>query len=286
MKVAFHIGAIGTEENGIRSCLATNRDRLAGLGIELSPNRLNEAILNEALRALGGGVASAEMEEVVLEALVEGEATTRLVVSRSSLMGPPRRAFQPEGVFFGCGPKLKALANVLPSCECEFFLGIRNPATLLTELAQRISQAIEMPPAEELRWAPTLHEIVAELGGRRLVVWCNEDAPFVLPEAIRAIAGLPPEAELEGDNPVLERILTKTGLRRLAGRLERVAPGEVAERRRNLAGVLARHHQPEAITTRIELFGWDQATVDYITASYDEDVAEIAALPGVEFLAP
>ena len=143
-----------------------------------------------------------------------------------------------------------------------------------------------MPPAEELRWAPTLHEIVAELGGRRLVVWCNEDAPFVLPEAIRAIAGLPPDAELEGDNPVLERILTKTGLRRLAGRLERVGPGEVAERRRNLAEVLARHHQPDAISTRIDLFGWDQATVDYITASYDEDVAEIAALPGVEFLVP
>ena len=50
--------------------------------------------------------------------------------------------------------------------------------------------------------------------------------------------------------------------------------------------MLEAHHDAEAIRLRIDLPGWDQRTVDRMTADYDADVAEIAALPGVEFIGP
>ena len=50
--------------------------------------------------------------------------------------------------------------------------------------------------------------------------------------------------------------------------------------------MLEEHHDAEAIRFPVDVPGWDQFTVDRITAAYDADVAEIAALPGVEFIAP
>ena len=43
---------------------------------------------------------------------------------------------------------------------------------------------------------------------------------------------------------------------------------------------------PEQIEVELNLPGWDQALVDRITAAYDRDIAEIAALPGIEFITP
>ena len=46
------------------------------------------------------------------------------------------------------------------------------------------------------------------------------------------------------------------------------------------------HALPDQMETSIELPGWSQRLVDRITAAYDEDIAEIAALPGIEFITP
>lgn len=288
MQVAFHVGVHGSDENGIRACFEANRSVLAEHKVELSSNAISEPIMNEALRALKGGVASAEMEEVVLDALVETESTERLILSRPSMIGVPRRAFDATGLFAAAGPKMRGLADVLPGCQTEFFLALRNPATMLPELAARSGRAVSADAAtDELRWGPTVRKIVEALAGRRLVIWCHEDAAFVLPEAIRLIAGLPLETRLEDDNPVLERLLTKPGRRALAKRLRKeVAPDDIGARRAAVADMLASHHDPAAVTAQIEMPGWDQQTVDRITAAYYSDVAEIAALPGVEFLVP
>ncbi|MRX51887.1 hypothetical protein GI374_15965 [Paracoccus sp. S-4012] len=286
MQVAFHVGVRGAEDEGIRACLEANRAALAAHRVEISDNAVNEPILNEAIRALKGGVASPEMEEVVLDALVEGEDTRRLVMSRTTFLGIPRRAFAAEGLFGGAGKKLRGIADVLPGCRSEFFFAIRNPATLLPELAAREKQ----PPASgdlvERRWGPTLQGVVEALGGRRLVLWCNEDAPFVLPEAIRMIAGVPAEEPLKGDNAVLGRLLTQEGRKAWRQRARAIAPGDIAARRALVAELLAGHHDPETVRASIAMPGWDQGVVDDITAAYEADVAMIAALPGVEFLSP
>ena len=50
--------------------------------------------------------------------------------------------------------------------------------------------------------------------------------------------------------------------------------------------MLGRHARPEAVLETVTLPGWTQDLVDEMTDLYEEDVAMIAALPGVEFLAP
>ena len=49
---------------------------------------------------------------------------------------------------------------------------------------------------------------------------------------------------------------------------------------------MQKHALPDQIEVELNLPGWDQALVDRIGAAYDDDMAEIAALPGVEFITP
>ena len=53
-----------------------------------------------------------------------------------------------------------------------------------------------------------------------------------------------------------------------------------------LAAALARHALPEQMEIEVSLPGWTQDLVDRLSDLYDEDVAQIAALPGIEFIAP
>ncbi len=42
----------------------------------------------------------------------------------------------------------------------------------------------------------------------------------------------------------------------------------------------------EQMEIEVSLPGWTQDLVDRLSDLYDEDVAQIAALPGIEFIAP
>lgn len=290
MQVAFHVGVHGTDEDRVMRFLQINHDLLERRRVEVSPKEINEPILNEALLALKGGIASPEMEEVVLDALLESDGVSRLIFSRPTFLGLPRRAFDADGLLAAAGPKMRALANVLPSAECEFFMALKNPATYVPDALRRAArqgaEVVTPLDPEEMRWAPTLRRAVRELGGRRLVLWCHEDTPLVFPEVMRRLTGIPAGEPLAGEMLMAERVLTDAGREALARRLQAEAPASVAERRRITSAVLEAHHDPEAIRLRIDLPGWSQQTVDRMTAAYDADVAEIAALPGVEFIGP
>lgn len=293
MQVAFHVGVLGTDNDKVGQCLAANEAVLRAARVELSPNTLNEPILSEALNALKGGVASPQMEEVIHDALVEQDDTRRLVVSRPTLLGPPRRPLEGDGLLMRAPGQMRALADVVPSAEVEFFIALKNPATYAPDLLQRATRSTAtlaegLDPAT-LRWAPAIRRMLNKLEGLRLVVWCNEDTPLIFPEVVRRIAGLPPETLLVDDNPVAAALLTDEGRARLAQSLTGMEPGAIAARRGATAAVLAEYHDPAALTTRIEGvegLAWDQAIIDALTEHYDADVAEIAALPGIEFIHP
>ena len=57
-------------------------------------------------------------------------------------------------------------------------------------------------------------------------------------------------------------------------------------RRAIFAEMLGRHAKPDSVRQEVAVPGWTQDLVDEITDAYEEDVALIAALPGVEFLSP
>lgn len=286
LQVAFHVGVYSTDDDRLARSLAQNRDLLAGHGVELCANAVNEPILNEALGALKGGTASPDMEEVILDALIEGDATRRLVMSRATLLGLPRRVFSNEGLMPYAGTKMLDLANVLPGCQAEFFMAIKNPAVLIPQLVARIGKPyadlMGMSDPRSKRWAPTLRRAVQELRGRRLVVWCHEDMPMIYPEVLRRLAGTGADTPLRGEDRLLRTLLTDAGVAALR---ERLAPDLGVETRRAATeALLAEFARPDQLEITIEVPGWTAELVEEMTRAYHRDVAEIAALPGVEFI--
>lgn len=288
--VAFYLGTHGTEPDRVVRTLMQNRDWMLANGTEPVPPSRHRGIFEEALGSLKGAPATPEMEEVILDAILDLDAPGRIICSQPALLGVPARCLAPPGFYMAAGQKMLAAANLFPSYQTEFFLALRNPATLVPHLAgliapRTLDQVAGGQPPESMRWAPAVRQMLQALNGRRLVLWCHEDTPLIWPEVMRRLAGMPASVPLKGGLAVLAEILTEAGLAELR---EQLAAGSltIAARRDLFSAALVNHARPEAIETVIDLPGWTQAQIDRMTHDYDEDVAEIAALSGVEFITP
>ncbi|HHY02927.1 MAG TPA: hypothetical protein GX686_08690, partial [Paracoccus sp.] len=180
---------------------------------------------------------------------------------------------------------------LFPSAEVEVSLAIQNPALQIPHLLSRLpdppgARVLAGCDPRSLRWGPAMQRIVESMQGRRVIVWCYEDTPLIWPEAVRRIARMPADVPLKSGLAVLGDLLTADGMSELREALTQAGPLTVAARRAVFAEMLGRHARPEAIRQDILIPGWTQDLVDEITDMYEEDVAMIAALPGVEFLGP
>ena len=76
------------------------------------------------------------------------------------------------------------------------------------------------------------------------------------------------------------------GLTRLQGYLANHPPGSVAQRRKIVTAFLEKFALPERLEAEVEMPGWTQEVVDALSQLYAQDVARIAQMPGVRFIAP
>ena len=277
MQVVIHFGTHGTEPERMIRTLMENRDWLLQNGVEVVPPGRYRGVLDESLTSLQGGDASPAMEEVIYDALLDSDKVQRMVISQASLIGAPVRCLSDKGLF--------------PSAEVEVSLAIQNPALQVPHLARRIAEADPARALQgidplSLRWGPAMRRIVDAMQGRRVIVWCYEDTPLIWPEAVRRIARMPTDVPLKAGLAVLGDLLTPEGMTDLRDRLTEAGRLTVEGRRALFADILGRHARPEAVSEAVAIPGWTQDLVDEMTDLYEADVAEIAALPGVEFLGP
>lgn len=291
MKVAFHLGVHGTDQDKLVRALLQNRDLLSRRGTEVpSPTRYR-SVLGEALNSLNGAPASDQMQEFMLDAFVDSDELQRLILSQPGFLGLPYRAISAEGLYVTAPDRLRALANLFPSAEVEFFIALKNPATLVPFVVSQIAdrsfeQVMQGIDPMQLRWSPAMRRILQAAQSRRVVVWCNEDAPLIWPEVLRRIADIPAEQSFKGGMQILYHIMSPEGIAWLREQLPGDGELPIAERRALTEQALERFALTDRLSQDLSCPGWTQDLVDRISETYDRDVAEIAALPGVEFIAP
>lgn len=290
MQMVFHLGVHATDGDRLLKTLLNNRMTLLKQGTEvITPNRYR-SIFDDALMALNGSPATPGMEQIMLDAILEQDDTQRVLLSNPGFMGAPGRVAGHGVIYPQMAARAAALANLFPRTQTEFFLAIRNPANLLTEISPLVAggnydalmQGID-PRA--LRWNECIRRLLGALHGRRLVVWCHEDAPLIWPELVRLIADMAPDLPLTGTLVYMQELLGDAGLARLRTALAGRDQLSIAERRRIHADMLTQHAFAGVMDQVVNLPGWDQQLVNEISANYYADVAEIAALPGIEYIA-
>ncbi|SNR65121.1 hypothetical protein EYF88_15355 [Paracoccus sediminis] len=289
MQMVFHLGVHGTDGDRLLKTLLNNRDVLMRQGTDIiTPNR-HRGLFEEALMALKGGQATPEMQQIMLDAVLHGDAPNRAVFSTPTFMGAPGRAVGQAGLYPQMGARAAALANLFPDHTAEFFLAIRNPASLIAEVLPIFTGGgyhvlMQGRHPLDLRWRDPIQALLRAVPGRRVVIWCHEDVPLIWPEIVRLAGNIPPDAPLHGGMMYLEEILTDTGMAQLKESLSMQDRLTVAQRRALSSHAIRDHAVPDALDQSVDLPGWTQEMVDRMTDQYHADVSEIAVLPGVEFV--
>lgn len=291
MQIAYHLGVHGTDEDRIVRALLKNRGRLAAQGIAVPSPRAYRQLLPKVAKTLRGAPAGPDTRQVILDALGESAPFARLVFSHEGLLCFPVNAIGPDGLYPTAPARIAAYANLFPDARAEFFLALKNPATLVPALLERAAEAnydmiMRGSAPESLRWAPVIRRVLAQVPGIGLTLWCAEDLPLLWPEVLRAIAGTGAGEPLEGDDDLVATLMAEEGLAALRAFFADHAPRDAGQRRQATATFLERYARPDALEVEIALPGWTDALVAAMTAAYDADCAEIAAMPGVTFLAP
>lgn len=292
MDIAFHLGVHCTDDERLFRALMKNRDRLAAAGTALPVTRSYRQMLPKLVRSLRGAPAGADAQEMVRDALGVDDSTRRLILSHENLACFPTQAVGPNGLYPNLHLRLAALANVFPTESCTFFVALRNPATLVPEILERgnvtkYEELMADTDPRALRWGPVLRAMLSAVPDAGLVLWCNEDTPLLWPDLLRRIAGDSGPEPLEGEDDMLALLLTEPGLARYREFLtSREAPLSPPQQQRVAAAFLRKFARPEEMELSVDLPGWTETLIAEISADYDADVADIAALPGVTFLLP
>jgi hypothetical protein len=291
MEVVFHLGAHCTDGERLVRSLLRNRGPFLERGIVVPPPGRYRPLLRDLLVALRGEPASAEQQAVLLDAVMDEDRAERLIFSHEYFLGIPQRVIGPEGFHAAAGRKVAGIANLFPGKDCEFHLALRNPATLLPALIGQIRDANYATVLGEtdpmtLRWGPAVRSIVEEVPGIRLTLWCYEDSPLLWPDILRAIAGLTGDVPVEGGDDMLAQIMRPEGIEAMRRFLASRTIGTPEAWRQVAAAFLDKFARPEEMEVALPFPGWTEGLVEAITDAYDDDVEEMAALPGVEVLMP
>ncbi|MDZ4096633.1 MAG: hypothetical protein U1D35_17175 [Paracoccaceae bacterium] len=290
MRIVYHLGAHCTDEERLLKCLLKNRGTLAREDIVVpGPMRYRNLIRDTAVN-LQGRAASRDTQALVLDQIMDESRAERLILSWDNFLAFPqwalRGSFYPTG-----GERLRAITQIFPEIEAEFHLAIRNPASFLPALLEKqrgksYDDFMKGTRPEELFWSDTVRDILAVNPDVPLYVWCDEDTPLIWPEVLRSVAGHAPETRLEDTDDLLASIMSPDGLRRMQAYLQTHPPRNDAARRKVVAAFLDKFVLPEQIEVELDLPGWTEDLIEDLSDQYDEDVARIAALPGVTLLTP
>lgn len=291
MQIAFHIGANCTDDDRILKSLLKNAGPLAEDGVTVPGPGRYRRLIRETIQNLNGMPPAPNTRAVLLDAIVDDKETERLVLSNANFICIANRIFD-EGVFYQqAEAKLHALHALFPDDEIELFLSLRNPATFLPVVFAESKAAstdayLKGVHPTQIRWSDLVRRIQGTFPMTKLTVWCNEDTPLIWAEILREIAGVGPEQRITGGFDLLASIMSPEGMNRFLNYLRSHPPKNDMQKRRVIAAFLDKYVDEDKIEETVEWPGMTDDMVEELSQIYENDVAFIEQIPGVNFLAP
>lgn len=291
MQVVFHLGAPSTDNGLLLESLLKNRARLAEDGVIVPPLMRYRAVLRDTARALDGRPASVDVQEALLEAIVDEAQVARLIFSDPRLICINRLVVQGPQIWPMIDRQTDALRALFPQARIAFFIGMRNPATLVPALfaGSRFKDFAEFTTAMQphaVTWSEMLHRLRRAQPDAPVTVWCNEDTPMLWADIMRAIADVSEDFPLHGLDDLAATIMDPVGFAQMQKYFSENPPETAAQRRRILGAFLDRYALETEMEEELDLPGWTPAMIMQMTQSYEDDIATIAAIPGVTLLTP
>lgn len=291
MQVVYHLGAPCTDADKLIVSLLKNRLRLAQAGIAVPPPGRYRSVIRDTARALKGRPAGEDVQDALLDAIVDDAEVDRLIISDPRSVCINRLVVQGAQIWPMLARSALSLKNLFPEAQVEFFIGMRDPTTLIPALfkASRFSDFAEftenMQP-HAVAWSEALRRLQVAHPECKITTWCNEDTPLLWGEILRAMAGVGEDAKLDGVDDLVASIMEEEGFKRMHAWLSQNPPTSEVQRRRVLTAFLERYAVDSAVEETLNLPGWTEELMDTISEAYDADMQVIAQIPGVTLLTP
>lgn len=289
MKIAIHLGAHCTDDDQLVKSLLKNPTILSEQGVAVpGPGRYRN-LIRTVLDKLDGGSPGPDAQDVLLEAILETEDVDRLVLSHDNFLANPFNALRFGMLYRNAGVNSKALRALFPDHPVEFFFAVRNPATFvpaLSDLVQKVDleELVKGIDPDVLVWSDVIRDIREANPDAPVTVWCNEDTPLLWPEIMHELTGVDPQIVFRGGFDILSTIMATEGVKRLRSYLGSHPPATEIQRRRVLAAFLDKYALDDEVEEEIDVPGWTPELVEHLTEVYDDDMIEMARIPGVTLL--
>ncbi len=314
MQIVFYLGANCTDGDRLLRSLMKDVDSLGREGVAVpGPGRYRK-ILRETIQSLGPGPATPPPRppDVQVEAGGARQKPERVVMSNQAFLSLPSRIFDGRQFYPQARTKLAALDAIFAEDDLELCLALRNPATFIPAAWEQAPELgfedfLHGIDPRQIRWSDLVLRLRNAAPDARLTVWCTEDTLLIWNSLLRRLAGrdgpglsgaapggegganrTPTEAPAElmsGAWDMLATAMSPEGLARLLSYVKS-HPGQSETQTRLVIGAfLDKYALPEEIEQEIDLPGWDMALVEELTRLYEADLALIAAMEGVEFIA-
>ncbi|MDA8747718.1 hypothetical protein N9M66_05860 [Litoreibacter sp.] len=291
MQIALHLGVHCTDEDRLLKCLLQNVDKLSEEGIHVPEIGRYRPVIREALHVLKDDAASDEMQQTLLDALVDDDDAARIVLSHDSFLGVPGRSVENNQLYTTASKRAPRLRNLFASCEVEFFIALRDPATFIPAAFGRakepdFSAFLEGSDPMALRWSDVIARLREAVPDAPVTVWCNEDTPLIWCDILQRLSGHDAFTILDGRDAFIGELMSKAGLARMQSYLEAHPPQNEMQRRRIVSAFLDKFALEDALEEEIDLPGWTEDLIAQMSESYDADVATIGDMQGVTLLTP
>lgn len=291
MDIALHAGAHFTEEERLMKCLLRNKELWAPLGISVPGPSRYRSLLRDTLIAMGEAEAATDAREILLDAILDQEVTTRMVLSHPHLFGVAHAVVKDGVLYPEAAGRLARLDQLFALDRVKLFFGIRNPATFLPLALDRAGQTdmaafMQGTDPRSLRWSDTITAMQQAAPSVQITVWCNEDAPLIWESVMRAIAGSKAGQEMAGTYDVALDLMPREGRRRFRTFLGEHPGLDEVQRRRVTGLFLEKYAIDDAMIEEVDLPGWSMDLIADLTDIYEQDMHTLRALPNVRLIEP
>ncbi len=289
--IAYHLGAPQTDNEQLFRSLRKDPELLSKNGVLVRRPKEYRRLLNQAIEKNSTQEVSHEERELLLSTLTNQQPVGRLILTNSKFLGVPSWMFN-QGLFFeNASLRTNELRNLFPDNPCEFFLAIKNLATFVPEAfaaqkAKNYKDFISGIDLGKIYWSDVVERIQQANPDCPITVWCNEDTPIIWSTVLSNVAAVDQATEFNGDLDIIQGIITAEGAEMLDQYLTERPTLTDMQRRRVKSVFLEKFVLDEAVEIEIDLPGWTDHVVEKLTELYEDNIAKIARMPGVNFITP
>lgn len=291
MQIVYHIGANCTDQDRLLKSLLKNSDAFAEEGIMVPGPGRYRRLIRETIQALNGAPPEPGTRDVLLDEILDASDCKRVVMSHGQFICVHRRVLE-KGVFYHLADlKLRGLAQLFPEDEIEIFIGMKDFATFLPAVfaANPVDDYFGFMNGVDpyaLRWSELITRIRKIVPHAKVTAWCNEDTPVLWGALVRHLAGIDTYVPVSGEFDLLANLIPPAAMAEFSAGIADKPPLDLQETRDRVTDYLNRFAIMDEIEVEVDLPGWTQETLNHLTHLYEEDMARVAQIDGVEFLRP